>query len=124
MNIFIIFLILIVVTALLLIAIIMVQNPKGGGLDSTFGGGSGMMIGGVKQTTDFLEKATWTLFGLMIGLILLSNTVIFKQKQEPEELAVPEAIEQPVQAPQQLPAQSTQPTGTESEPSQEQKKTE
>ncbi len=122
MNIFIIFLILIVITALLLIAIIMVQNPKGGGLDSTFGGGSGMMIGGVKQTTDFLEKATWTLFGLMIGLILLSNTVIFKQKQTPEELAVPEAIEQPVQAPQQAPAQ-TAPTSENQKPSgQEQQK--
>ncbi len=97
MNIFLLFLVLIVVTALLLIAIIMVQNPKGGGLDSTFGGGSGMMIGGVKQTTDFLEKATWTLFGLMIGLILLSNTVIFKQKESPDTLSVPETIEKPVQ---------------------------
>ncbi len=96
MNLFIIFLILIVVVALLLIAIIMVQNPKGGGLDSTFAGSGGGMIGGVKQTTDFLDKATWTLFALMVGLILLSNTIVFKSTQDvKEEIAVPQTIEVP-----------------------------
>ncbi|GIS27816.1 MAG: hypothetical protein CM15mP129_00130 [Chloroflexota bacterium] len=39
----------------------MVQNPKGGGLASTFGGGGTQQLGGVKQTTDFLDKSTWTL---------------------------------------------------------------
>jgi len=100
MNLFIVFLILIVVSALLLIAVIMVQNPKGGGLDSTFGGSSAM-IGGVKQTTDFLEKATWTLFAIMIGLILLSNTIVFKQSEQKEELPLPEAVEQQAPPPAQ-----------------------
>ncbi len=40
----------------LLILVIMVQNPKGGGLSSTFGGGQ-QQIGGVKSTTDFLDKS-------------------------------------------------------------------
>jgi preprotein translocase subunit SecG len=31
----------------------MVQNPKGGGLSSSFGGGGQSQIGGVKSTTDF-----------------------------------------------------------------------
>lgn len=53
----------------------MVQNPKGGGLNSTFGGG-GQMLGGVKQTNDFLEKSTWTLVAALVGFILLSNFVI------------------------------------------------
>jgi len=110
MKLFIVFLVLIVISALLLIAVIMVQNPKGGGLDSTFGGGSAM-IGGVKQTTDFLEKATWTLFGLMIGLILLSNTIVFKQAEQTEELQVPEAIEQPVVPPVTQPAAPAEPAG-------------
>ncbi len=96
MNLFFIFLLLIVLAAFLLIVVIMVQNPKGGGLDSTFGGGAGM-IGGVKQTTDFLEKATWTLFGLMIGLILLSNTIVFKSTEEKEDIAIPESVETPAQ---------------------------
>jgi len=48
--------------------VILVQNPKGGGLSSAFGGDSPQMLGGVKKTTDFLDKATW---GLVIGLFAL-----------------------------------------------------
>ena len=65
-----IFLILIVLVAFLLVLVIMVQNPKGGGLSSSFGGGGTQQLGGVKQTTDFLDKSTWTLGGLLLGLIL------------------------------------------------------
>ena len=72
-----IFLILIVLVAFLLVLVIMVQNPKGGGLSSSFGGGGTQQLGGVKQTTDFLDKSTWTLGGLLLGLILLSNIAIF-----------------------------------------------
>ena len=49
----------------------MVQNPKGGGLSSTFGSSSQM--GGVQKTTDFLDKSTWYLAGALIALILLSS---------------------------------------------------
>ena len=49
----------------------MVQNPKSGGLSSSFGGGGQM--GGVQKTTDFLEKTTWVLGGSLILLILLST---------------------------------------------------
>lgn len=51
----------------------MVQNPKGGGLSSTFGG-SANTIGGVKKTGDFLEKSTWTLATILVVLILLTNS--------------------------------------------------
>jgi len=51
----------------------MVQNPKGGGLSSSFGGGGNQVVGGVKKTGDFLDKSTWTLAALLIVLILLSN---------------------------------------------------
>ena len=44
----------------------MVQNPKGGGLSSSFGGGQ--VVGGYKNTNEFLDKATW---GLGLGLIVL-----------------------------------------------------
>lgn len=76
MSTFTIFLVLIVVVAFLLIVVIMVQNPKGGGLSSSFGGGGTQQIGGVKKTTDFLDKSTWTLAGLLLALILLSNVAI------------------------------------------------
>ena len=49
----------------------MVQNPKGGGLSSSFGGSQ--QLGGVQKTTDFLDKSTWTLGGILIALILLST---------------------------------------------------
>jgi len=54
----------------------MVQNPKGGGLASTFGGGGSQQMGGVQKTTDFLDKSTWTLAILLLALILLSNIPI------------------------------------------------
>tara|TARA_B100000941_G_scaffold274073_1_gene234902 strand:- start:1144 stop:1425 length:282 start_codon:yes stop_codon:yes gene_type:complete len=50
----------------------MVQNPKGGGLSSSFGGG-GQQMGGVQNTSDFLDRSTWILAGLLLILILLSN---------------------------------------------------
>ena len=50
----------------------MVQNPKGGGLSSSFGGG-GQQLGGVQNTTDFLDRSTWILASLLLVLILLSN---------------------------------------------------
>ena len=69
-----IFATLIIICSILLVLIILIQNPKGGGLSSSFGGGTQMM--GVKKTTDFLEKSTWTLAISLIVLILASNFAI------------------------------------------------
>ena len=68
-----IFIILILIVAFLLMLVIMVQNPKGGGLSSSFGGGGTQQIGGVQKTTDFLDKSTWALATILIGLILVTN---------------------------------------------------
>lgn len=73
MNTFTIFLVLIIIVAFLLVVVVMVQNPKGGGLSSSFGGGGTQQLGGVKKTTDFLDKSTWTLGIILIALILLSS---------------------------------------------------
>lgn len=51
----------------------MVQNPKGGGLSSSLGGGGTQALGGVQNTTNFLDKSTWTLSIVLLALILLSN---------------------------------------------------
>ena len=85
MNTFSIFLILIVIVAFLLVLVIMVQNPKGGGLASSFGGGGVQQLGGVKQTTDFLDKSTWALAILLLALILLSNFAIENSNEKDEE---------------------------------------
>lgn len=79
MNTFLIFLILIIAVAFFLVVVIMVQNPKGGGLSSTFGGGSNQQLGGVKKTTDFLDKSTWTLAVALLVLILTSSLAIPRQ---------------------------------------------
>ena len=54
----------------------MVQNPKGGGLSSSFGGGGSQVVGGVKKTGDFLDKSTWTLSITLVVLILASNVAL------------------------------------------------
>lgn len=94
------------IASVLLTIVIMAQNPKGGGLSSTFGGASSAQFG-VQRTNDFMEKATWTLGGTIIVLILISVVITGKPSQ-----AAP-AAQQPVkkEAPaQQAPAsQSTTP---------------
>jgi len=70
------FLILILIIAVALILIVMVQNPKGGGLSSSFGGGGAQSLGGVQNTNNFLDRTTWTLAIAMFALILLANFAI------------------------------------------------
>jgi len=65
--------ILILITCILLVLIVLVQNSKGGGLSSTFSSSNQVM--GVRKTTDFLEKATWTLAGVLIVLCLASTAI-------------------------------------------------
>ncbi|WP_242082468.1 preprotein translocase subunit SecG [Aestuariivivens sediminis] len=100
MSTFTIFLALIVVVAFLLVVVIMVQNPKGGGLSSTFGGGGSQQLGGVKKTTDFLDKSTWTLATLLLVLILISNVTINRGSESADS----KALDPNAQTAQPLPA--------------------
>jgi len=79
MSTYTIILILILIVAIALILIVMVQNPKGGGLSSSFGGGGSQSMGGVQSTNNFLDRSTWTLAISMFALILLSNFAIPRQ---------------------------------------------
>ncbi len=106
MSTFTIFLALIVVVAFLLIVVIMVQNPKGGGLSSSFGGGGTQQLGGVKKTTDFLDKSTWTLATLMLVLILLSNVAINRGSGDDESKAIEDFNTEQSAAPITTPAQT------------------
>ena len=72
--------ILILIVSVLVGLIVLVQNSKGGGLVSNFGGANQMM--GVRQTSDFLEKATWTLGGVLVVLCLISSITIPKNIKE------------------------------------------
>lgn len=58
----------IALVCVLLIVVVLIQNPKGGGLDSTFGGGGASQMFGAAKSTDLIEKITW---GLAITLFVL-----------------------------------------------------
>ena len=62
--------VLILIAAVCLILIVLVQNSKGGGLASSFASSNQIM--GAPKTADFLEKATWTLAGIVIVLSIVA----------------------------------------------------
>jgi len=73
--------VLIFLVCLLLMLVVLIQNPKGGGLATGFSGSNQMM--GVRRTTDFLEKATWTLAALLLVLSVASTSNIGKGEGGP-----------------------------------------
>ena len=91
-----VFAILIIITSVLLVLVVLIQNPKGGGLSSTFGGGSSNQIMGAKNTTDFLEKTTWTLAIVLISLTILSNFAIPRNIDETNELKSQDQINEAI----------------------------
>ncbi len=66
--------ILIVIASILLTIVVLVQNSKGGGLAANFA--SGNQTFGVRQTADFLEKATWTLAISILVLCVLATAFV------------------------------------------------
>ena len=59
-----------VLISVLLILVVLVQKSKGGGLASNFSGANAIM--GVRRSNDFIEKATWTLAGIVAFLAITS----------------------------------------------------
>ena len=92
------FVILIVVAALLMIGIVLIQESKGGGLASQFSGYN--QIGGVRKTTDFIEKATWFLAGFMV---LVSVCCAYVAPQAGNDSSVMENYQAPATNPNNLP---------------------
>lgn len=74
--------ILIVLAAILLSFVVLIQNSKGGGLSSNFSSSNQIM--GVRKTTDFLEKATWT---LACVIVILSVSTVYVSTSTPSEEA-------------------------------------
>ena len=66
--------ILAAIVGVLLIVIVLIQNPKGGGVDSTFGGNSANQMFGAARSTDIVEKISW---GLGAGLFALCIAATF-----------------------------------------------
>ena len=98
--------ILIIIICVLLALVVLVQNSKGGGLAANFAAPTQVM--GVRQTADFLEKATWWLAGLLVVLSLAATISIHRgnQSADPLQSEVQVADYSPVQ---QAPAPAAMP---------------
>jgi preprotein translocase subunit SecG len=93
--------ILIIIAAILLILVVLVQNSKGGGLAANFASSNQVM--GVRKTTDFLEKATWSLAISMVVLALLYNLAIGSGKAEMSGTAIQEQLDKTDMLPESAP---------------------
>lgn len=72
--------VLIVLASLVLAFFILVQAPKGGGLTGNFGSLSSQVMG-VKQSTDVMEKGTWTTMAVIAVLSIFAVTFVDRPKQ-------------------------------------------
>lgn len=92
---------IIVVASVLLVLVVYIQNPKGGGLSTDFG--AAQQLGGVKKTNDFIDKATWSLAGIIAVL-----SVVLTLKMKSPEPTVPTPEEGQTEQPAQQPAEGQQ----------------
>jgi preprotein translocase subunit SecG len=68
--------ILITINCILLMLIVLIQNPKGGGIDSTFGGQGANQMFGAAKSTDFIEKLTWGLAATLFTLCIITAIIV------------------------------------------------
>ena len=68
--------VLIVVACVLLIGAVLIQKSKGGGLASDYSQGNQYL--GYRKTTDFIEKATWSLAVFICVISILASFTITK----------------------------------------------
>ena len=68
--------ILTALVCLLLMGAVLIQNPKGGGIDSTFGGTQANQMFGAAKQTDFIEKITWYLAIALFILCIVTSLVV------------------------------------------------
>lgn len=99
--------ILIVIAALLLIGAVLIQKSKGGGLASDYSQGNQYM--GYRKTTDFIEKATWSL-AIFICLVSICASFAIKTPVTRSGMApAPAATTAPAPAPTTAPAPAAAP---------------
>lgn len=71
--------VLIILASVLLVLAVLAQNPKGG-MAANFGASNQVM--GVRQTSDFLEKSTWTLSIAIVALSLLASIAMSSHRNQ------------------------------------------
>lgn len=82
--------ILIIIVSVLLVIAVLLQNSKGGGLVS--GMSSSTQVMGVRRAADFLEKATWYMALILIGLSIVASMSIPRETVDPNKSAIEEQI--------------------------------
>lgn len=95
--------ILIVIACILLIGVVLIQKSKGGGLASDYSSGNQFL--GYRKTTDFIEKATWSLAIFICVISIFASFAIRGQHYNRSAIApAQEQTSAPAQDAQQLPA--------------------
>ncbi len=84
--------ILIFIVCIFMILTVLVQNSKGGGLAANFSSANQVM--GVRKTTDFLEKFTWSLAGSLLVLCILAAAFINRGEVDTNNSVLQEKIEE------------------------------
>ena len=101
---------MIVIAALLMCFVVMIQNSKGGGLASSFASSNQIM--GVRKTTDFIEKLTWSLAGFMV-VISIACAYVLPSATAESSVIMEQAVKESATNPLNAPAGFVAPTTTE-----------
>ena len=78
--------ILIALVCVMLMLTILIQNPKGGGVDSSFGGAQANQMFGTARQADFIEKLTWYLAIALFVLCIVATLVVDSSNSAAEQL--------------------------------------
>ena len=95
--------ILIVLACVLLIGAVLIQKSKGGGLASDYSQGNQYL--GYRKTTDFIEKATWSLAVFICVISILASFTITKPASKSAINVNPVETTTPASAPVSTPAE-------------------
>lgn len=104
--------ILVVLASILMCLIVLIQESKGGGLAADYSNNNQIL--GAPKTTNFVEKATWTLAATMIVLSIVSVAFLSDNTQV-DSVVMQQATEQQATNPNNLPGM-VQPSATEQVP--------
>jgi len=94
---YIVLLVIVIIVCVLLGLIVLIQNPKGGGLTSSFSSQSQLM--GVQKTGDFLEKGTWVLAISLMVLSLIINVAVKGGTSKTDTQQYKEQVDKSLKAP-------------------------
>lgn len=99
--------ILMVIASMLMCFIVLIQNSKGGGLSSGFSSSNQIM--GVRKTTDFLEKATWTLAAVLVVFSIASAYTVPSTSHKSGEVIMEQAQQEEKTNPYNMPVGTAAP---------------